>query len=281
MQADGVNITGSLTAADRIVRNTVPCLNCPSILLPIQPNLVIVHFPDLSLGPCHLAVYVSSIRSTFSNPCCCFLLLFYQKFRGIVVDAVLSTDMAKHFKFVGDFRAGVNKVLVPPSPIGTHGDHSPLRDGLIALRSSLPVNLSAGPFAEDKSMFFDAIVHTADLAPPTKPWHLCQEWATRILRELFAQVNIWLLPLPRFYYAVVHLVIPHRQLCPLMHRQIVSIRLAFALFNPLCIVCILQRNTYIYICVSAVFLSSALIILLAFHMSGRPRETRGTRRWSV
>ncbi len=42
--------------------------------------------------------------------------------------------------------------------------------------------------AEDRLVFLTTLIHAADLAGSTKPWPICKEWASRVLREFFIQV---------------------------------------------------------------------------------------------
>ena len=82
---------------------------------------------------------------------------------------ILSTDMAKHFKFVGEFHSCVDQYRVPISEAPGY---------VIDLVQSRP---------EDHQMILSGIVHAADLSASTRPWDRCKEWATRILREFFVQ----------------------------------------------------------------------------------------------
>eukprot|EP00053_Salpingoeca_punica_P016299 m.153224 g.153224 ORF g.153224 m.153224 type:complete len:721 (+) comp16935_c5_seq1:88-2250(+) len=87
--------------------------------------------------------------------------------RSMVIEMVLSTDMAKHFQFLSDFRTLVENKRQLSLPSHT-----------VDLRESSD---------EDRILLLCAIVHCADLGPPAKPWPLCRTWTERIIAEFFAQ----------------------------------------------------------------------------------------------
>eukprot|EP00051_Salpingoeca_urceolata_P005821 m.77744 g.77744 ORF g.77744 m.77744 type:complete len:720 (+) comp14559_c0_seq1:332-2491(+) len=88
--------------------------------------------------------------------------------RKMIIAMIMSTDMAKHFQFLSDFRTMVEakRQLV----------------GNVAG----PVDLVTAS-EEDKLLTLCAIVHCADLGASTKPWTLCREWCTRVMNEFFEQ----------------------------------------------------------------------------------------------
>jgi hypothetical protein len=87
--------------------------------------------------------------------------------RSMIIEMVLSTDMAKHFQFLSDFRTLVENKRQLSLPAHT-----------VDLRDCSD---------DDRLLLFCAVVHCADLGPPAKPWPLCQTWTERIIDEFFTQ----------------------------------------------------------------------------------------------
>jgi hypothetical protein len=82
--------------------------------------------------------------------------------RKMMMAMVLSTDMAEHFKHLGDFRAVVDD----------KADKDASTDGFQCHRNKVVVS---------------AVLHLADLGASTKSWPLCEQWAHRVMNEFFAQ----------------------------------------------------------------------------------------------
>lgn len=95
--------------------------------------------------------------------------------RSMIIQMVLGTDMAKHFKFLADCRSLVM--------VRRHAGAESTSEGL----SHLPIDLTDAPY-EDHILLLCNIVHCADLSASTKPWALCFEWSNRIMNEFFNQV---------------------------------------------------------------------------------------------
>jgi hypothetical protein len=81
--------------------------------------------------------------------------------RKLVLDMVLSTDMDVHFKLLKRFE---DEVASAPD---------------VATWASL----------EQRSLLFQMLVHLADLANPSRPWHLALRWAEWVVTELLQQVG--------------------------------------------------------------------------------------------
>ena len=84
--------------------------------------------------------------------------------RHIMVEAILHTDMTKHFETVNVLKAMSLR----------HED----KDKILELDD-----------ADETTLFF-YLLHAADISNPSKPSPLCVEWADRCLEEFFAQGDI-------------------------------------------------------------------------------------------
>eukprot|EP00298_Acanthocystis_sp_HF-20_P005512 c15658_g2_i1.p1 GENE.c15658_g2_i1~~c15658_g2_i1.p1 ORF type:complete len:480 (+),score=162.75 c15658_g2_i1:32-1471(+) len=78
-------------------------------------------------------------------------------FRKIVIDMILGTDMAIHFKLQADFKSSFG-------------------NGPLELKS-LP----------ERSLLMTMLVHTADLGNCGKPFRLAEKWGERVITEFFLQ----------------------------------------------------------------------------------------------
>lgn len=129
--------------------------------------------------------------------------------RTIIIELILSTDMAKHFQFVKDFRAvadtlrrGCEKDEDPPKKRDlTYVRLTSSRVCCVCGRVIVPSSLSlllahflCCPFGDsvthrsaEKITLLSAIVHCSDLGGLTKPWALAEQWSTRVLTEFFNQ----------------------------------------------------------------------------------------------
>jgi hypothetical protein len=81
--------------------------------------------------------------------------------RKLVLDMVLSTDMDVHFKLLKRFE---DELAGAPD---------------VATWASL----------EQRSLLFQMLVHLADLANPSRPWHLALTWAEWVVTEFLQQVG--------------------------------------------------------------------------------------------
>eukprot|EP01107_Rhizomastix_libera_P017083 TRINITY_DN7649_c0_g1_i1.p1 TRINITY_DN7649_c0_g1~~TRINITY_DN7649_c0_g1_i1.p1 ORF type:complete len:605 (+),score=128.22 TRINITY_DN7649_c0_g1_i1:68-1882(+) len=81
----------------------------------------------------------------------------YRKFRAIMIDLILATDMSKHANIVGELAA---KIIA--------GDAS-----LDKVSSRLLV--------------LKVVLKMADISNSTRPWEICKTWAHRVMEEFFRQ----------------------------------------------------------------------------------------------
>ncbi len=82
--------------------------------------------------------------------------------RKAMIDAVLGTDMTKHFQ------------------------HQTVLSDVLQLKKDSNVGFSKD-VAEDRALLRNIIVHAGDLANPTKPNALCTKWTARVVEEFFNQ----------------------------------------------------------------------------------------------
>lgn len=93
--------------------------------------------------------------------------------REKVVEAVLATDMARHFEFVDRFSARCSKTETSPFTEGTKEDR-------LAQKSS----------KADRRMLIQAFVHMADLSHVCRPWDVHRRLVVNLEQEFFAQGDI-------------------------------------------------------------------------------------------
>ena len=108
--------------------------------------------------------------------------------RGLIIDMILATDMAKHFPFLADFRRLVETRRQQAGGAvdmanATYALARALARCLFSAASALPLRLvfaaaSLQSFCcvgflcreDEKQLLLQAVVHCADLSGPTKPW---------------------------------------------------------------------------------------------------------------
>jgi hypothetical protein len=74
--------------------------------------------------------------------------------RTVMINAILGTDMSKHFGEVGKFKS----------------------------------RIASGEFeakTDDKDLLINMMFHLADISNSTKPWNLCQKWTDLLFVEFF------------------------------------------------------------------------------------------------
>jgi hypothetical protein len=74
--------------------------------------------------------------------------------RTVMINAILGTDMSKHFGEVGKFKS----------------------------------RIGSGEFeakTQDKDLLINMMFHLADISNSTKPWELCQKWTDLLFFEFF------------------------------------------------------------------------------------------------
>lgn len=92
--------------------------------------------------------------------------------RKLVVDAVLSTDMAKHFPMVtkAEVFAELNRETLTQAARGDADAHQRMRTN-----------------ADDKVFVVGLFLHAADISNPARPKHIQDRWAEAVLKEFFDQ----------------------------------------------------------------------------------------------
>eukprot|EP00741_Cyanophora_paradoxa_P012711 tig00020616_g12280.t1 len=121
-------------------------------------------------------------------------------FRRLVIDMVLGTDMAKHFKRLGDFKA---RVLASTLGAARGGGGSGGGVRLSRQRQGTAVTSpgsqegeewdplsprGAGPFSpEDRTLFLVTALKIADISNAARPLQQHVEWCTRVNEEFYRQ----------------------------------------------------------------------------------------------
>jgi len=146
-----------------------------AFLIKTSNNLAMLYNDISVLENFHLA---TAFRIMTEDPDCNILANFSSEeklvVRKLMIDMVLSTDMAKHTKFLGEFKQ-LSKNL--------HGDPDATPDGdrPESVMAQLRNNYS------DRTLVLCTIVHNADLGNPTKEWEICKEWTERLMEEFFEE----------------------------------------------------------------------------------------------
>ena len=81
----------------------------------------------------------------------------YKRIREVIIEMVLSTDIALHFSMLNKFRAKF--LLSNLKEVGS----------------------------EDRVLGLSHLLHTADISNPSRPWPLCRHWTQRVMQEFWAQ----------------------------------------------------------------------------------------------
>jgi len=104
----------------------------------------------------------------------------YQDVRNMCIEAIIHTDPAKHFGIVKDIQVlyEVNsEVLGQKSHVKWFQNQAfPTPDAADVFRTP-----------ETRNTLRKAILHTADVSNPLKPFRIARIWAWKILEEMFAQ----------------------------------------------------------------------------------------------
>ena len=98
-------------------------------------------------------------------------------FRETSINAILATDMAKHFDFVGKFKArcasgidGETTISLSLSLLKSHSQFYPTCE-------------AAYDYAErkDRLILLQIMIKAADVSNPVKPWDIYTQWADRVM----------------------------------------------------------------------------------------------------
>lgn len=83
----------------------------------------------------------------------------YSRSRSMIINIVLSTDMAVHFNELGNLKNRIKAVDFDPKSIG------------------------------DKDILLNQLIHACDISNPTKPFEIYQLWVDRVFEEFYNQVK--------------------------------------------------------------------------------------------
>lgn len=86
----------------------------------------------------------------------CFSFEEQKKCRKLMIDTVMATDMAVHFDLLKNFNSQMEATPV-------------VNDW------------------EDRNLIYQMVVHLADIANPSRPFHLARDWAERVIEEFCDQ----------------------------------------------------------------------------------------------
>ena len=81
--------------------------------------------------------------------------------RKLIIDAILATDMAKHFAMIGDMNARFDEI--DEAPLGSKDD--------------------------DKKNLANLLIHSADLCNATKSFDVLYKWSKKVNQEFTGQVE--------------------------------------------------------------------------------------------
>ena len=84
----------------------------------------------------------------------------FTRVRSLIIQTVLTTDMAKHFTELGNVTTRMADEDFSPSS------------------------------SNNKDLFIKFMFHLSDISNPTKPWDLCRLWTDLLFVEFFAQGDL-------------------------------------------------------------------------------------------
>lgn len=102
----------------------------------------------------------------------------YTSARACIIDMILATDMFKHFEHYTKFVTVFNK---PTEEVTT--------TEMKQQKQESQCESEAGMNPEDLMLIKRMLIKCADVSNPTRPLHLCKQWAKRIAEEYFAQTD--------------------------------------------------------------------------------------------
>lgn len=116
--------------------------------------------------------------------------------RGIVIDMVLATDNAHHFKMIGKIRRRLTRAMRPASTSGggaaagaDDDDYTSSDDGLDS--AATPSSVVTHPLdlrkPSDARLVLMTTLHACDIANPAREWGPCVRWTDRITEEFWIQ----------------------------------------------------------------------------------------------
>lgn len=103
----------------------------------------------------------------------------YTSARACIIDMILATDMFKHFEHYTKFVTVFNKPAEDTTGAETKQVEKQDKDS----------ENENGINPEDLMLIKRMLIKCADVSNPTRPLHLCKQWAKRIAEEYFAQTD--------------------------------------------------------------------------------------------
>lgn len=131
----------------------------------------------------------------------------YRTIRSYMIDMILATEMAKHFDHVNRFVNNLSKPFLSKNhnyDRSSVGSMSSMESGSIGTSACTSVSMFGSPAqaqhyspmkfedlrnAEDRILIKRLIIKCSDVNNPTRPLHICKEWAQRIAEEYFSQTE--------------------------------------------------------------------------------------------
>ena len=118
-------------------------------------DLAIVYNDKSVLENHHVAAFFRTMVDNECNILSNFSKFEFHKLRSLMIEMVLGTDMSMHFTHLKQMKAS----LGPTASVET----------------------------VDKTKVMCLLLHSADVAHPTKTWSLHKEWTARCMEEFFSQ----------------------------------------------------------------------------------------------
>lgn len=127
----------------------------------------------------HVATAFEIMQDPACDILCHFSLEEYVVVRKLMIDMVLSTDMAKHTKFLGEFKTLMQARQTSPPGLAAgeqeEGGVPPTPPAPPTIVEQLAENYP------DRALVLCTIVHISDLGIVAKSWELCSKWTYRLL----------------------------------------------------------------------------------------------------
>ena len=124
----------------------------------VQSNLAISYNDKAVLENYHLYKAFSILKKPHADIFATFNRQNYSRSRGMIINSVLSTDMAVHFSELANLK---NRIKAT--------DFDPLKT--------------------DKDLLLNQLMHACDISNPSKPFEIYQMWVDRVFEEFFKQVT--------------------------------------------------------------------------------------------
>jgi len=127
-----------------------------------RSNLTMLYYDRSVLENHHISTAFKYLEMDECNPFHNLSKEDFREMRGIVVEAVLGTDMSAHFTQIKNMQ---NALFNPSTP---HAD-------------------VAAFFRVNRNTAMTLVLHCADISHPTKEWELHKKWTDSLMEEFFVQ----------------------------------------------------------------------------------------------